>query len=143
MQPARTIHCCRQLKTEYLDSPNSSILDPSKTRDVLDLTPGRKSSTFDLSNIGFATDRLALGEMHQVCLKEQIRNSVSMMHRRCTMRTERKLYRAMRVRGFVWNTLYALGLVVVISQAGRGGAAQALPTSFIHSEVYSLPTPPP
>ena len=59
------------------------------------------------------------------------------------MRTERKLYRAMRVCGFVWNTLYALGLVVVISQAAQGGAAQALPTSFIHSEVYSLPTPPP
>ena len=53
------------------------------------------------------------------------------------------LHRAMRVRGFVWNTLYALGLVVVISQAAQGGAAQALPTSFIHSEVYSLPTPPP
>ena len=76
--------------------------------------------------------------MHQVCLKEQIRNSVSMMHRRCTIHTERKLYRAMGVRCFVWNTLYALGLVVVISQAARGGAAQALPASFIHSEVYSL-----
>ena len=59
------------------------------------------------------------------------------------MRTERKLYTELCVRGFVWNTLYALGLVVVISQAAQGGAAQALPTSFIHSEVYSLPTPPP
>ena len=49
------------------------------------------------------------------------------------------------VRGFVWNTLYALGLVVVISQAAL---TLALPpsTSFIHSEVYNLPprlTPPP
>ena len=38
------------------------------------------------------------------------------------------------MRGFVWNTLYALRLVLVISQTAP---ARALPTSFIHSEVYN------
>ena len=110
---------------------------------ALDLTPSFESSMFDLSRAGqhWVCHRWIAARRDAAGVSEaHIRNSVSMMHHRCTaMHTE------LCVLGFVWNTLYALRLVVVISQAAP---TLGLPpsTSFIHSEVYNPSprlTPPP
>ena len=117
-----TVHC-RLLKTEYLGNPNPPRLDPSKT--------SFEPDTSTLLHWIYLALTLGLPSM-DCCLERCIRCvwgrwCITEVH---TLHPERKLC----VRGFVWNTLYALRLVLVISQTAP---ARALPTSFIHSEVYS------
>ena len=100
------------------------------------LTPSFESSMFDLSGAGqhWVCHRWIAARRDAAGVSEaHIRNSVSMMHHRCTaMHTE------LCVLGFVWNTLYALRLVVVISQAAPTLASLPAPVSSIQKSTTPL-----